>query len=507
MAFGRCGFRTQMNPFLGNSSMNARSLFQNLAACLLLLAISVPSQARNFVLTIGGGYSPDGNQVSLEKNVLLFQKVLTDYPTTERHDIFFADGDEVEKDLQVIDPTQVPRANRLMAEFFGSTRELGLTYRNHQIPNVRDASKPGTVREWFRSVGKGLRDGDTLYIYVTAHGQRSRDRDKEYNTSIAMWNNSTLQMTEFASLLDRLNPKVNVVMVMVQCYTGGFSHLMFQGGDSSKGLSPQNRIGFFATVHDRPAAGCTPEVDEANYVEYSTFFWAAIRGIDRLGNTIEKPDYDGDGEVSMEEAHAYTILHADTIDVPVKTSGEYLSIESRFGDGNGDLLQNDEPYSVVLKIASPVQKVLLRELSKKLNLSGESRLVDAWQKTRVDRRRRRRPTGEASSIKGRITNDLKKRWPELANTLNPLSIELLTTRQDEFVNAILGHPEYEAYKRETEKQQSVSDDQQTRAQYERFLRVADNVVLAENLKRMNQPARLAQFEAIVTAERRPFLLP
>lgn len=484
-------------------------MFRQLPICILsvIWIFSTPTFARNFVLTIGGGYSPDGNQVSLEKNVLLFQRVLSTLPPCERHDIYFADGDDESKDLQVIDPTQVPKANRLMAEFFGSTRELGLRYRNHQVPNVSSASKPENIRGWFNQVGTKILPGDNLFIYVTAHGQRSRDRDKEYNTSIAMWNNSALQMTEFAKLLDRLDPNVNVFMVMVQCYTGGFSHVMFREGDPSKGLSPQRRVGFFATVHDRPAAGCTPEVDEANYVEYSTYFWAAVSGTDRTGQSIEKPDYDGDGQVSMEEAHAYTVLHADTIDVPVKTSGEFLSIESRFGDGQGDLLKNDEPFSVVLKLASPVQRLLLNQLSKKLELTGENRLVDAWQKTRVDRRRRRRPSSEASSIRSRIANDLKKDWPELSNTMNPLCIELVTSRHQEFVAAIEDHPSYDDYKNELAKQEAVPDDQQMRAQYERFLRVADNVILAENLRRMNQPKRLAEFEAILQAEQRPFLQP
>ncbi|MFK8113662.1 MAG: hypothetical protein AB8B91_15780, partial [Rubripirellula sp.] len=270
-------------------------------AAILILALSFSSaNGGDFVLTIGGGYSPAGNQASLEKNVLLFQRVLAGHSVAvDRHDIFFADGKNAAKDLQVHDPSQVPLANRLMAELFGSTRDLGLTYRNHQVPEVRNASKPANVKAWFAEVGPQMKAGDKLTIYVTAHGHRSRDRDREYNTSIAMWGNSTLKMTEFASLLDGIDPAVDVVMVMVQCYTGGFSHLMYRGGDPSKGLSPQNRVGFYATVHDRPAAGCTPSVDEANYVEYSTYFWAAVSGTDRSGNPIEAPDYDRDGRVSL----------------------------------------------------------------------------------------------------------------------------------------------------------------------------------------------------------------
>ena len=49
-----------------------RFLF-GLLACSL---ISVPVSAEDHLLTIGGGYSPSGNQASLERNVLFFQRLL-----------------------------------------------------------------------------------------------------------------------------------------------------------------------------------------------------------------------------------------------------------------------------------------------------------------------------------------------------------------------------------------------------------------------------------------------
>ncbi|TWT29386.1 hypothetical protein KOR34_51980 [Posidoniimonas corsicana] len=483
------------------------------SACLLVIVALLLSQrvadARHFVLTIGGGYSPEGNQASLEKNVQFFQRVLAGQPKrVHRHDILFADGLDPGKDLLVHDPELVPLANRLMAEFFGSTRDLGLEYRDHRVAGVRNASTPANVRAWFAEHGPQMRDGDKLVVYVTAHGHRSRDRGRPYNTSIAMWDDSSLRMAEFAGLLDDLDLRVDVVLVMVQCYTGGFSHLIYRGGDPERGLSPQRRVGFYATVHDRPAAGCTPSVDEGNYVEYSTYFWAAVSGRDRFGEPIEEPDYDRDGRVSMEEAHAYTILTANTIDLPVKTSGEYLGRESAFGDDDNDnLLREDEPYSVVLEHASPVERVLLAKLSEKLELDGEDRLEDARRSARPSRRRRRGRGPRPAVTKNRIAADLLERWPELANTMNPVSIELVTTRQQEFIDAVQNHPLYERYQRESEEDRARPDQQQTRVQFERLLRVADNVILAENLRRLNQPEKVREHERLVAAEREVFLSP
>ncbi|TWU34591.1 hypothetical protein Q31b_55460 [Novipirellula aureliae] len=480
---------------------------------ILLLSLAIVTLdasrlfARDFVLVIGGGYSPSGNQASLEKNVLLFRRSIEAHGLKPfRSDTFFSDGDDPLHDLQVIDADSIPKPNRLMAEFFGSQEDLGLSYRNHQISDVRGPSKPDSIRNWFQEIKGQIQAGDRLLVYVTAHGQRSRQRDRPYNTSIAMWDNSSIEMDEFATLLDGLPDEIHVVLVMVQCYTGGFSHLMFRGGDPKQGLSPQRRVGFYATVHDRPAAGCTPDADETNYAEYSTYFWAALSGVDRAGNPIERPDYDGDDRVSFEEAHAYTILNADTIDLPVKTSGEYLSIVSRYATDDEDdkhLLKDDEPYSVVLEYASPVQRQVLEGLSEQLGLRGDDRSVDAMQATRPQRRRGRgRPTNESGSLRERIARDLITRWPELANLMNPKSIELVTTQQDLFVNAVEQHPEYTRYADLQSRESSSINATNLRVKYERFLRVVGNVIMAENLRRLDKPKELAEYLAIVVAERK-----
>lgn len=483
----------------------------NLATAVTLILCGLMSalcDADDYVLTIGGGYSPKGNQVSLEKNVLLFQRVLKAIPSEiVRNDVYFADGNDDGKDLIVHDRDRLPEANRLMAEIFGKTESLGLSFRNHQVPNVNGPSEPKTVRKWFRDIGSQMHAGDRLLLYVTAHGGRSRDSKRDHETSIAMWNQSSLKMSELAQLLDGMDSDVDVVMVMVQCYTGGFSHLIYQGGDPANGLADQNRVGFFATVHDRPAAGCTPDVNEANYKEYSTYFLAAYLGTDRMGKKIERPDYDGDGRISLEEAHAYTILNADTIDLPVKTSGEFLREESRFGKGDEDLLRNDEEYDVVLKYASPIQLVLLRKLSDKLDLTGKYRIDDAWRRSRSDRRRRSPTRRSSNGARSRIASDLLAKWPELKNPFNPLVTELLTSRQEEFLNEVRSHPQFEKYQNEVSSQGSEANSQTAKVHYERFLRVVDNVLLGENLRRLKQPAKLLQYESLIAAERQELLSP
>lgn len=269
-----------------------------------VLSISTVS-AKDHFLVIGGGYAPSGNQASLERNVLFWQRVLAEKKIApEMQSIFFADGDDPADDLQVMDRKSIPKANQWMAEFFGSQNDLGLSYRNHRVPNVIGKTSLQNIQDWFAEAGPSMRNGDRLLVYVTSHGNDSKTRNQSHNTSISLWNGERLDVVELVKLLDTLPDGVRVSVVMVQCHAGGFARLIYNEGNPDRGLSKQSRCGFFATVHDRPAAGCTPEIDEATYVEYSTYFWEAIAGHNRVNQPIEPPDYNQDGKISFDEAHA-----------------------------------------------------------------------------------------------------------------------------------------------------------------------------------------------------------
>jgi hypothetical protein len=242
----------------------------------LLLLATRAARAEDHFLTIGGGSSPDNNQVSLEKNIIYFQKVLAESGHAKaRHDIFFSDGDEPGKDIQYVDPaSEPPELNVLLARLNGNEHELYVQYRTHEVPGVRGASTRPALTKWFDNVGSKLKDRDRLFIYFTGHGGRGRP---PRNTTLALWNDSSMPVREFVGLLDRVPPGVRVVIVMVQCHAGGFADVIFEKG-TPPGLSKANRCGFFATLHNRQAAVCTADIDEENYHEYSTFFFAALHG-------------------------------------------------------------------------------------------------------------------------------------------------------------------------------------------------------------------------------------
>lgn len=486
---------------------------------LLVIALAVShsaAAAEDFFLTIAGGYSPAGNQASLEKNVLFWQRLLADLKLDENPGaIYFADGMSREPTLQVLDREALPKANRLMAEFFGSQRNLGLQYRPHQVPGIRGETSLRNIQQWFSENAGRMKAGDRLILYVSAHGGTSADSKKPYNTTISLWNGEKLSVSALSEQLDRLPEGVSVVTFMVQCHAGGFAQLVHEQGDREGRPARQNRCGFFATVHSRPAAGCTPEINEENYEEYSTYFLAALAGKSRVGKPLERPDYDRNGTVSFDEAHAYTILSANTIDLPVKTSDEFLRRVSRFaGDGGDDdsagLLSRNADWDSVLELAGPSDRAVLEGLSAQLGLDGHSRIADARRAgpqrspgrggRSTTAARRGRGNSEGDRLKQQIVKDIRGRWPDLANLVNPVSVELLTTRRDEFVEAIEDHPDYPRYRELSETAAPQNNPEKSSVRYERFLRVAENVILAENLTRLGDAASIETWQRIVEAE-------
>jgi len=536
------------------------------ASAFFAIMLATPTLAKDYFLTIGGGYDPTGNQASLENNVLFLQRVLeTRRPDRPRHDLYFADDDAPERDVQYLDPDarkNCPPARRIMTEIFGEEGAVGLRYRNHRIPDVTGPAEKGAIARRFRQLGRKLQAGDRLIVYATGHGQQSYDnmeydykqeewvpksnegeadlKYSQYNTSLYLWDNDDVEAMEFARWLDRLPSQVTVVLVMVQCYSGGFSHAIFHQNDAELGLSTRRRCGFFSQVHDRPSAGCTPEVHEADYEEYSTYFWAALGGKSRTGEAIEPPDYDGDGKVSFAEAHAYVVVESDTIDIPVRTSDEFLRRysrlpgqprpnrrEERAGENpvglllgalskdadrvDPELLGASGPLKDLSLKARPDQRVILERLPQELGLAETTTVEAARQRLRRAESAVNTATAELGIAEktiertlGDLQRDVGQLWPELAVSFTPTAAELTNERSEEFVKAVEDLASYDAHRAAMDRQRELTDKllatQQQEAKAQRLIRTIESVVLAANLPKAAPEVVVARYEELINLE-------
>jgi hypothetical protein len=491
--------------------MSTRTLA--LATAVLGLAAGVaPAAADDHFLVIGGGYNPSGNQVSLEKNVLLFRTLLGEVEPdrADACEVYFSDGDDPGRDLQYRIPDDaLPRANLLLARVLRQTDALGESYRTHSITDIEGGSNRANLDAWFANQGKALRDGDRLLIYVTAHGGAG-PKDDPRNTTLHLWNGEDIRVQQVAKLIDSLPEGVSVVLVMVQCYSGGFADLIFGEGNRKNAAIPRDLCGFFATTFDRPAAGCTPDIDEENYHEYSTYFWEAIRRKTRTGNPITRdPDLDGDGRVSFAEAHAYVLLESVTVDIPVKTSDAYLHAYSK-ADGPG-LLSAGSPYDRLVAAANPVDRAVLEGLSAELGLTEPDRVAEARRKADAAQQAKNRAGRDRRNLGRRLNESanpirdaLFARWPELKNRWNPQVTELLTREADAVVRAIEGHRSYAAFekaRRELADLETAQLDQdRIWAKCQRLIHTLENVALAANLEKVAVPATVKRYHKLLACE-------
>ena len=471
----------------------------------------------NPFLTIGGGSSPTGNQVSLEKNILYLQRMLKDLDLAEApHAIYFADGNDKGRDLQFMDPKfRIPKINQILAGLTGSTKGLTNQYRTNEI-KANGPSKADIVSKWFDQEGKKLTKDDHLMLYFTGHGGKG-EKKKPFNTVMYLWQDRNFRVAEFVKELDKLNKDVPVTIVMVQCYSGGFANLIFKEGDTSKGLSDHTRAGFYSTTHTRVAAGCTPDIREENYREYSTYFWEALYGQTRLGKKVRKPDYNKDGKTSMAEAHAYTIIRSTTIDIPVKTSDVFLRHFSRTkqpekGEKVDGLITPETDFNTLFKAAGKCEKAVLRSLSSKLELKDKNRAaetralikkIDAEKKKFNDEKKKL--NDERNKIKSVLSKLIKKDWPEVSNAYHPTVRKML--RKDEaekIIKLVEGHKDHKRFdelgKKIKDLSTKVTDQDRRWVKCQRLLRTLENVALEANLPKFAKPGIVERYEKLLAAE-------
>lgn len=485
--------------------------WQPFGVLALLLGGAVSGTAAERLLTVGGGYNPSGNQVSLEKNIQYYQRMLPRLGLERRpHHVLFADGNDPAPDLQVRDPKDAAPDNiRDLAAILGKDDGIDERYRTHSLTGVDGPASIAALDAWFTAQSTWS-PNERLLLYYTGHGGGG-DKKTPRNTDLRLWDGEVFHVTDLVTRLDRLPADVPVILVMVQCHSGGFADVIFAKGDATADLAEQPRCGFFSTTPERVAAGCTSDIDEEDYQEYSTYFWAALAGETRLGRAVTRPDYDHDGRVSLAEAHAYVIITSPTIDIPIKTSDVFLRRFSQLDDDSHDAWRLDLPFSRLLTGADAVTRAVLDGLSQELGLTGDERMQSARTKeqsladTRKDIDKR---LGEArkerDTHRKALAKALKARWPELANPFHPRVQELLNDPQDPIRRFLDTQEALAKFHHALDRLDTLEDEkfaiERQQAKILRFLHAAENVVLAGNLPLLADDTLVARFAALQALE-------
>lgn len=500
-----------------------------LLICVCGISSSQHLSATDYFLTIGGGYEPEGNQASLEENVIFFQRVLTEkHPGPRRHDVYFADGQDPIADLQVLiekPAKSVTPATDLLARLHRRADEADVTYRNHRVTGIAGPLEPGLIRADLESLARATRAGDRLIIYVTAHGSEGPEED-EFNTTIDCWNERQISAREFLGWLNKIPPNIPVVMVMAQCYCGGFSHTVFRELDPSKGMAPYLRAGFFAQQHDLPAAGCRPDIEHDE--EFSSYFWGALAGRSRNGVPITGCDVDGNGVVSFAEAYAYAVIAGETIDIPLRTSEVVLRKFSRLKAAEGDdaaegvktnlegtdqnrpgakpgLSTMSGSLQTFVDRGGPVSGRIVTQLSKTLGFTLQddvAAVISAY-----DKHRRAEPGRGRRQRSGRrdLLREVSEKWPELGDRDEWRKSALLKTENQEKLLAELKQlPSWKTYEERVKQREAASKDAERHelraVKFQRLMNALETIVLEKNLALFASPEIVGHYRQMIGLE-------
>jgi hypothetical protein len=486
--------------------------------CPLLLPLatvaSAPSQPAPLrVVIVGGGPDPENNQVAIESNVRYVGRLL---PAATWRYTLFADGDSERATVLFEDEEQdLPPGEHVLGLLMDGENGGTQPRRRYRKPRL-DARLDGASRLTdLRRVFGALRDEEQanplpVLLYFTGHGSPDEESRRE-NNAYDLWGGSErLSVRDLARQIARLPDSAPITVVMVQCFSGAFANLIFEEGDRDQGLVNRDIAGFFATVKERVAAGCTPAVNEAEYRDFTSYFFSALTGRDRVGRSVSGADYNDDGRVGMNEAFCYALAHDDSVDVPVCTSDIFLRAYVRIGDRQVFAT----PYDRIRDWANPAQQAALDQLSSRLKLHGQERAAAAYEEEFQSDDLRGVRSGVAAAnakferIRQEGRTDLFTRWPSLRNTDRP------GDDRSEAIKALASEVAAGKWSGLLRAEQDVdhAEDLQYHAELGealrlRFVRLAKSVVLAHRLQEEGTARLKERFARLVEAEGRTPLPP
>ena len=318
--------------------------------------IALPDDSQTYFATVAGGGAPGYNEIALEKNVRYFQRSLAELGFSPGiATLFFANGNDGQATVRYLDDNSQQQ------------------FKVPEINGLTGAATYANTKGWFQAVANAQKPCPSFF-YFTGHG--AYNSENADNNSMILWEEVLVSVKEMAGWLDELPADQPFVTMMAQCYSGSFANLIYEGGDPAQPVALHTRCGFFATVDWRPSVGCTPAVNEADYKDYSSSFFAGLTGRDRIGNPVESADYNQDGKVSYAEAHAFAKVDEETTDWPISTVESWLQRQVSEADID-DILA--VPMEELNAIARPEEQHVIAGLATKLELDTSQSFMSAAQ--------------------------------------------------------------------------------------------------------------------------------
>lgn len=375
------------------------------AMAVLAGAAPADAPAGGKAIVIGGGPRLGESQGQIEQNVLWLQELL---PTLGYEvDMYFGIGNEPGDDIVYLDPN-APEDGPLTAlsEVFDEPGASRLRYKRHAVKHVLGSTREEELTPALEKTLAGLAPGSQLLLIFNGHGGEGRNVYSD--NTLDLWGPSAITVEELDRILEKAPEQAAIRFVLPQCFSGGFASLMYRPPGNRR-LSTQNRCGFMSQEAKRGAEGCQLDIENVEYRDYTTYFFAALAGRSRQGKPLASdPDLNHDGRVSLREAHWYTLRTAVSYDLSRSTSEVFL--EDWEPRALRDAQVPDNTQSVYWRIAADVAarhgwSLKTDELAvKREELKRQEKALES---------RKEQIAGDIEGLQKRLREQLIGRWPQL----------------------------------------------------------------------------------------------
>ena len=428
---------------------------------------NTPTSAVDWIV-FGGGSKPADSQVTIESDV---KRAAATFGGNGR--VYFAGGSRA-RCVQVLQ--RAKHGDPLLRElgaFFQPRAGRSSRYRQPAL-KARASTAAAVLADVRGQLAAPITD--PLFVYAAGHGEIGKTARENL---VALWAGSQVTVGDLAHVLDRARSKRVVRIVATTCYSGGFGELVFRDATADRGPARTARCGLFAAPWDLESTGCDADPDRRLHHGYGAYFLAALRGETRLGAALAPSsiDFDGDGEVSLLEAHTRVRIASPAADVPTSTSERWLRHVAPL---SGPASPTDLPEEDAV-IAALAAKLGLREPMKEAEAAhkaaqkantGASDAIAALQRTEDD-------------AYHAVSAALLGRWPVLDDPWHPEFAATMKRNRAHIQAFIAGSPLWHRYKLAVKAVDAASNRRDVvrirAALQERLHRAVQNKLLAGRL--------------------------
>lgn len=418
-------------------------------------------------IVAGGGASPDLNQVQLEQDIALARETFSAHGAGL---VLFAGGPG-SMAVQVLGRDDEDELRASLADLVDPRGGRDSTYRRTALEPDGAASAEAILS----AIEGAIAEGDApLTIYLAGHGLGG---EAPAESTFLTWGADDLWVEDLATVLDRAPEHRRVRFVITACFSGGFAELAFASADPERGAATTDRCGLFATVWDRPAAGCDPNPDRGAQEGYGIHFLNALRGRDRDGSALAEIDLDGDGAISLLEAHTRARIASGSIDIPTTTSERFLRE-----------VAGDSPRSEDADL--PEERAVIEGLRARLSLESaedaRARLDDVSARLDASAREIEEAEDALAIAEDELLAVLLHRWPVLDDPWHPAFSATLEENRMEIASALERSPEARRRRERIAARDRASEAHDAlmleSAPLERLVRALDTIALAGRLR-------------------------